>query len=346
MSTPDALADRLVTEGRLSEAIKVLTDANRAARDAKVETRLVELRRDACARIAGSPVARSKGARSWPPRVRDRFRGVDGVPEVSAAELTPKLLRSAVLRHGCLLVRGLIPHPRVDQIVDDIDRAMAAYDAAAHGATVAETAPWFVPIDPGPGDEVPRHWIREGGGVLAVDSPRLLFDVIEVFEEAGIGDLVAGFLGERPVILAKKWTLRRVSAAERGAELSDTPPDWHQDGAFMGADIRSLDVWVSLSHCGDDAPGLDVVARRFDELVDTGTEGANFDWSVGHPLVERVASGMIVRPVFEPGDALLFDHLMLHRTGIDEEMTRTRYAIEAWFAAPSSYPADQLPIAY
>ena len=72
----------------------------------------------------------------------------------------------------------------------------------------------------------------------------------------------------------------------------------------MGRDIRSLDVWVALSHCGDDAPGIDVVGRRLDEIVERGTEGAYLEWTVGPGVVERVAEGKIVRPIFEPGDAL------------------------------------------
>ena len=61
-------------------------------------------------------------------------------------------------------------------------------------------------------------------------------------------------------------------------------------------------------------------------------------------------------PVFEPGDALLLDHLTLHRTAVDAGMTNDRYAIETWLFAPSTYdamttkggqsyePRDQLPI--
>jgi hypothetical protein len=105
----------------------------------------------------------------------------------------------------------------------------------------------------------------------------------------------------------------------------------------MGKDIRSLDVWISLSHCGDDAPGIDVVGRRLDEIADTGTYGARMSWTVAPDVVERVAAGAIVRPIFEPGDALLFDHMNLHCTAIDPGMTRDRYAIETWFFAPSTY---------
>jgi hypothetical protein len=129
----------------------------------------------------------------------------------------------------------------------------------------------------------------------------------------------------------------------------------------MGQDIRSLDVWVALSHCGDDAPGIDLVGRRLDEIVERGTEGAYLEWTVGPGVVERVAEGRVVRPIFEPGDALLLDHMNLHRTATDPDMTNDRYAIEAWFFAPSTYdsmtntyddgdtkkiPADQIPIAY
>jgi hypothetical protein len=114
----------------------------------------------------------------------------------------------------------------------------------------------------------------------------------------------------------------------------------------MGEDIRSLDVWIALSECGEDAPGLDLVGRRLDHVVETGTDGAVFDWTVGPGMVERVAQGTLVRPVFRPGDTMFFDHLCLHRTGAHPGMTLPRYALEAWFAAPSSYPAGQMPIAY
>jgi hypothetical protein len=39
------------------------------------------------------------------------------------------------------------------------------------------------------------------------------------------------------------------------------------------------------------------------------------------------------RRVFDTGDALLFDHMTLHRTDMDPAMTQTRYAVEMWFFA-------------
>ena len=326
-------AEDLVADGRLFEAINLLTSTNRQRRDPNIEARLVELRRDA---VAPAPPPN----RPWPPRVRDRFRRVRGIPEVTREQLTVKALRSGILRHGCLLVRGLVSPTRVEQLVADIDHAFDAYDAHATGAPISKTAPWFVPFDPGPGKSVPREWIRDGDGVVAVDSPRALFDLIETFDEVGIRELVSEYLGERPVLLANKWTLRRVPPGPDGHL------DWHQDGAFLGADVRTVDVWLSLSNCGVDAPGLDLVSRRFDHIVEVGVNGATMDWTVSEDTVRQLAPDEMCRPVFGPGDALILDHFLLHRTAYDPEMTRSRYAVEAWFAAPSAYPPTALPIAY
>ena len=64
-------------------------------------------------------------------------------------------------------------------------------------------------------------------------------------------------------------------------------------------------------------------------------------------LVERVAGDTgVARPVFEAGDALLFDHMFMHRTASDPSMSRERYALETWFFAPSAYPDDQLPLVF
>ena len=86
---------------------------------------------------------------------------------------------------------------------------------------------------------------------------------------------------------------------------------------------------------------------RVDRIVETGTGGAFFDWSVGPDTVEEVAEdAAVVRPIFEPGDALLFDELFLHRTATEEAMTRERYAKETWFFVPSLYPGDQIPFVW
>jgi hypothetical protein len=235
---------------------------------------------------------------------------------------------------------------QVDQLIDGIDRAFAGRDAWGEDPS-ADTAPWFVPFEPieryAPGN-LSRDWVREGGGVWAADSPRVMFELLEAYDRIGLAEVIGGYLGERPAISLRKCTLRRVpSGLERA--------DWHQDGAFLGDDVRSVNVWLALTRCGgdSDAPGLEYVSHRVDHVLETGTEGAFFTWSVGPDLVERVATDLaapIVRPVFEPGDALLFDDVFLHRTAVADDLTQDRYAVESWFFAPSTYPADQIPLVF
>jgi hypothetical protein len=333
---PMSEADALASGGRWREAINILTAANRQSSNAVIEQRLVGMRHAAFAHLD-----RSQGLEHWPPVVDDLFPARGRAPEVQLADLTPDALGSGILRHGCLLVRNLVPAQRVAALVDAIDRAMAAHDAHRDGAPVSETSPWFVPFKPGPGYSIGygRQWVRDGGGVWTVDSPRAMFEVLETFEQVGLDRVITGYLGERPALSVKKWTLRRVPI--------DTSADWHQDGAFLGSGIRTVNVWLSLSHCGEDAPGLDIVPRRLDHIVETGSHGAQFDWSVGPELVERVAGdGGVTRPTFEPGDALLFDDFFLHQTGVSPGMTQDRYAIESWFFAPSTYPQDQVPVVF
>ena len=92
---------------------------------------------------------------------------------------------------------------------------------------------------------------------------------------------------------------------------------------------------------------MDVVPRRLDEFVATGTEGTFLDFQVSQAVAEEAAGEVgIVRPIFDPGDALLFDDLMLHQTGSDPSMPNPRYAIESWFFGASAYPANYVPIAF
>jgi hypothetical protein len=332
-----AQAAALIRTGRRLEAIDVLTAANREHRDDEIERQLVGLRN-----VAFEDLGKTPGSASWPPPAPDLFADTDGIPDIAAADLTADRLRAGIICHGALLVRGLVPPARVAHLIDDIDRTFVARDASFDGAPVDETAPWYVPFEPESGTAAIgpiRKWVREGGGVLTVESPRSMFDVLDTFHAVGLTEPLTGYLGERPVLAAKKWTLRRVPL--------DTTADWHQDGAFLGQGVRAVNVWIALSHCGDTAPGLDIVAGRLHDLAPRGTDGAWFDWSVGDAVARGLAGNApILRPIFEAGDAILFDDMNLHRTAVTPDMTSERYAIESWFFAPSHYPDAQIPVTF
>jgi hypothetical protein len=161
----------------------------------------------------------------------------------------------------------------------------------------------------------------------------------EIFRAAGLPGLVSGYLGEPALISVHKTTLRKADPS--------VPGSWHQDGFFMGP-VRSLNLWLSLSRCGDVAPGLDLLPRRLDDYLATATEEAKLDYTISELRVDEAARALgtqVVRPIFEPGDAIFFDELFLHQTGSDPAMDKPRYAIENWFFGGSAFPAEYAPIA-
>jgi hypothetical protein len=329
-----ATALALAAERRFAEAIVVGSQYNRSCRDEEIERLLVVWRMSAYAtreKIVADP--------DWPPAFADPFPEVAGVPEIPAAQLTTEILAGAILHHGALLVRGLIPALEAEKFADGVDKALDGFTAwVADKATPA--TPWFTAAPVRDFCQIGRYrpWILAGGGVWAADSPHMLFELTEMLERTGLVDLVAGYLRERPALSVGKTTLRKVPV-----ELNNT--DWHQDGSFLGKDVRSVNLWVALSPCGSDASGLDLVPRRIPYIVETGTQGATFEWAVGPGTVEVMAKDTpVTSPEFAAGDALLFDHLFLHRTSLPPNRSKTRWAIECWMFSPSCYPDDQGPL--
>lgn len=329
-----ARADALVAERQAREAIELLDAAVHDHSAPEAEAHLLRIRHAAFASRD-----RAAGLSEWPPRVGEPLACAAGaLPEIVAERLDADTLRRGILGHGALVVRGLLDDGWRRTLTDDIDRAFVAYDTFYDGADPGATLPWYLPFE-GPFGNVDtvRPFMRKGGGILTVESPRAARDLIDMFRAVGVVDAIAGFLGETPALSVKKWTLRKVPIT--------SSTDWHQDGAFLGDSVRTVNVWITLTDCGVDAPGLDVVPRRVDEILPTGTEGAWFDWSIGEAVVARAATeAPVQRLVLRAGDAVVFDERCVHRTAVDAAMTRERYAIESWFFAPSKYPTAQIPV--
>jgi hypothetical protein len=332
-----ARVDALEAEGRLLEAIDVLRSAD-TADDLDVARRLLRLRLAAFEQLGrhGAPT-------SWPPLTADPFPQIDGPPELAPGELTTESVAGSILHHGSVIVRGLAPHAVVEQLTDGIERSFAAIDRWMESGRASDaTSRWFAPFETGQAQKpAMRDWVRSGGGVWAVDSPLVARRVLDLYHSIGLREVLAGYFGEAPAIALEKLTLRKVGP--------DTTPSWHQDGSFLGDDVRSLNVWMALSDCGGDAPtpGLEIVPRRIDELLEVGTCGSTFPTMIGPALVERVAgSDLIVRPRFRAGDALLFDDRLVHRSAVSDGMTDYRYAVESWFFSPSTFPADYRGLAF
>lgn len=338
------------------EEIAALSDQNKIDRDAATTQRILALRHQAGLKLVDRPVEDL----AYPSPAYDRLPSETDLPEVTPEELTPEVVRAALLSKGCILIRGLIPRDEALELAAEIDRAYEAREAQTSGAG-GDTA-YFSDFEADPqfALDIERTVVSGGGaGLLAADSPQVIFEIFEAFERVGLTKLAADYLGEATAISVNKSLLRKVvptlfkDAAEAAGTAGIRPSAWHQDGAFWNAengfvrDVRALNVWLSLSRCGDLAPGMDIVPRRLDGIVPTGTEGATFNWSVSQTVAEEAAGEAgIVRPIFEPGDALLFDELCLHSTAAEPDMPNMRHAVESWFFGGSGFPTKYAPLAF
>ena len=329
-----AEAERLAADGALLEAVDLLQRASYDERDPLVDIRLAELRRDAFALLDRAPESSP-----WPPQFADPCPGETGLIDLPRAEATPEVVGGAIRHHGCILVRGLLDRPVAEGLVDSIERAFVGLEAANEGAPVAETSPWYVPLASHPDyppdqtdERANLRWFR----VCTMDSPRAMFEVIDAFEVAGVGEIARRYLGARPVMSASKWALRRMPKRKIAG--------WHQEAnVFPTFPLRTLNVWLTLTPCGDDSPSLDVVPRRETQVHDVPGPGFMF---TGKHFDEVAGDAPRVSPRYEPGDAMIFDEMLIHRTNTDHAMDRVRYSIESWFFAPSGQPLELGPIVF
>jgi hypothetical protein len=105
-----------------------------------------------------------------------------------------------------------------------------------------------------------------------------------------------------------------------------------------------MNVWTALTPCGGDRPtsGLEIIPKRMAEVLPS--DSGIVRHSVARTVIdETIAETPPVRPEFEPGDGIVFDERLLHRTYLHENMTDDRYALECWLFAPSHPSPEYLP---
>lgn len=327
-----AAVDAVAGGGALAELdrLNALLDRGALPVDPRLDEAMVALRHAAFAELDRRP-----GRPSWPPAFDDPFPGEAGIPSAAHADLTAAVLGGALTHHGCLRVDGLLSEDEAARFRQHIDEAFAARERAEAAGSADDVGPAFVPFDVG---QAKAHGFGADGYVRTVDSPGALRELAATFARTGVTAVVTDYLGERPSMIANKWVLRRSPTGKIGT-------DYHQDGAFLGEGIRTVDCWIALSHCGPGTgrPAIDLVARRFPGIIPSPDDAA-FPWSLTEQAVHDAApDAPVLSPVFAPGDAIFFDELLPHRTTVGLDLT-TRYAIESWFVAPSSYPARHEPV--
>ena len=303
--------------GDLDAAITELAAATRARPEAGHELELVRLRHQACLGL------RHEALVPQPPAIAEAL-AVDaavGLP-VTEAPVSAAVVRKTIETHGSVIVRGFLNRERTSRMRETVRSALSARDQVKSGGV---SSAWYSEF---PGADGVSRWFTSQAGMLAADSPRGLCRLLDMFSEVGVDRLATEFLGGRPVFSVEKSVFRSV--------LPGPQASWHQDGAFLGEHIRSLDVWIALSPCGRNSPGLEIVSRRIDRVLPTGEY---FTWDLSERVIAENYPGFRkVTPEFEPGDAILFDQLCVHRTANAPTMTERRLAIECWLFAAGNVP--------
>lgn len=266
------------------------------------------------------------------------------IPEIGANALTASALREAIAGHGALIVRNLFSRQSTEIMRLATDRVI---DACADAGSAPPPGTYFNPpenlrsIMPNKDRELgnTRNFHRESGSAMCVEAPSVAESLLQLYEHHGLKELLKQYLGESPCLTVKKWVLRR-------SVLPVTEAGWHQDGAFMGTDINSINMWIPLSGCGGEtgAPGMDVIPLRLYDIV--SSDGAQFNWSVSDELTGKLQQDGPLKPVFNEGDAFFFDHFYLHRTQYRTDFSRLRYAVETWFFGETAFPKNQIPLAW
>ncbi len=329
---PAELARALAQAGRYREAVDLLSATPAESLDMRTLCDLILWRN-----AAFDP---EPGQADWPTRFADPFPGMVKPPEVRVADLNVEVLGGAIQHHGGLIVRGLINPDQTRQLQQVVRNAFAQANVEDR-INVPESSEWYSRFPLTLGEHlspIARGFGEVNGGIWTGDSPRAFADFVAFLKSHGVTRIIEEYLGERAFLSLGKSTLRIAKPVPING--------WHQDGSFLGPEVRTVNVWLALSDCGEDAPGLDVYSRRLNGLVESGTKGANLHWTVGPGMVEELSRlAPVVTPVFKAGDAMLFDQLYLHQTGVRPWMTKERLAIESWFFAGSTFPMPQKPLA-
>lgn len=312
----DPAVQNLLRSGRISDALGLVGSAN-------PQLSLVQLRQiEFQLRHEALHVGRDTQAPRQPPADLP-----DPGSDLPAHQVSSDTVRAAMAHHGYLIIRGLFDGETAGQARGLIDRALDPNSGAAFHSPLRRLGEFTA---------VSARFRKNASTVFdgqanALDAPAAADWVLDAYARSGILRWVEEYLGTRPALALEKWTLRKVPPSNNSS--------WHQDGAFLGAEVNTINTWIALSDCGVDAPGLDLVDRRFRHVLPTGTEGAFFDWDISPDVVasER-GDSPIITPVFAPGDAIVFDQFLVHRTGVSPTMTLPRYALESWFFSPDTVP--------
>jgi hypothetical protein len=168
---------------------------------------------------------------------------------------------------------------------------------------------------------------------------RYIFWCVQTFTRSDVYRLYEELYGPRVIFPLLKCIVRY----QRPDHMASHLP-YHQDLDASKVGVHMMNCWIALDPSGSDAPGLEAIDAKISELrgelflSETRDQVGEERWDQHRQYVtSHFANHSITRPVFEPGDGLVFDHFTLHRTYTTESMTKPRMSIEMRAANADDY---------
>jgi len=216
-----------------------------------------------------------------------------------------------MIEHGMVIVREVYS----PSLIEDIDAAFNQKRASQEHASVqnALTAEQSINFTL----QAIRAFDIEINGVVA--AYRLAMPLMDMASLAMKEDCWIG----------TESYFRRVEPTDTADGLGLRLP-FHQDQNILGEPV--VNFWVPFTNCGVDAPSLELVSRRLDEIETPDRHDRNLYGQMGAEIDEELIHERygddLVAPVMAVGDAILFLGTTIHRTHIAPGMTKARNSVD------------------
>jgi hypothetical protein len=221
----------------------------------------------------------------------------------------PAALWQALKVQGCLLLRQILPPEPLARWRQTLHHCYEQADALfERGALSPEIYQRFCQF----GHLPPGLWQGHQDFFETVLLEPRLQPVLRALFPHGL-HVLSQF--SRPRRQSARWPERRIP--------------FHQDAEFL-PEPQALNFWIPLDPCGRTAPGLELLCQPqsvcWFTLADlTQPLSQQRDDQYVHSLY---APELFWRPVLEPGDLLVFNALLLHRTWLTAGMQQARFSLE------------------
>lgn len=183
---------------------------------------------------------------------------------------------------------------------------------------------------------IQRHGFALWRGMIDRDSALLMAESAKAsdnYVSRDYGTLHLSALGRDPICRAisdvftemlGQWVCSPDESPVFYSRAGTTPTHWHQDACVNR--YRTAIVWVALSDCGVDSPGLKLVLRHPGRPLDLFLD----EHAAEEPKEAfiRSQSWPVYRPIFAAGDALFFDHLSIHGTHVPPGADKSRVSFK------------------